>query len=265
MKQSQLKILSAKIALAVVLATTTAPPASAQFGGIVYDPSNWVQNAQTALTQVKSLAQQIQQYQLQIQQYQNMVKNTVAPAAYIWDQAQSAVSGLRGSVDQLQALKNQTGGLNNLLSQFQNTAYYKSSPCFTASGCTPAQRTALQAQIDAKHATAMAANTAVLTGLDAQQATLATNAARLEAIQSNAQTADGQLAALGFANQLASSSANQLIQIQGLLMAQQAAATAQANAKADQDALLAAGSSAFRSGTFTHSTSGTYSWTPAGH
>lgn len=262
MTRSNLRTLSAKIALAVALATTAAPPASAQFGGIVYDPTNFAKNAQTALTQVKSLAQQIQQYQLQIQQYQNMVKNTVAPAAYIWDQAQRSITGLRTSVDQLEALKTQSGGLNNMLAQFQNTAYYRSSPCFTAAGCTPAQRLALQSQLDAKRATAMAANTSVLRGLDAQQTTLAANAARLETIQANAQTAGGQVEALGYANQLASSSANQLIQIQGLLMAQQAAATAQAQAIADRDAMLTAGSTAFRGGSFARSSPGTYQWTP---
>ena len=30
---------------------------------------------------------QIEQYQTQLQQYENMLQNTMAPAAYIWDQA----------------------------------------------------------------------------------------------------------------------------------------------------------------------------------
>lgn len=262
MARSNLRTLSAKILLAVALATTAAPPASAQFGGIVYDPTNFAKNAQTALTQVKSLAQQIQQYQLQIQQYQNMVKNTVAPAAYIWDQAQRSITGLRTSVDQLEALKTQSGGLNNLLNQFQNTSYYRSSPCFTASGCTPAQRLALQSQIDAKRATAMASNESVLRGIDAQQAKLSADAAQLESIQSGAQGAQGQMEALGFANQLASSSANQLVQIRGLLLAQSAAATAQAQALADHDAMVAAATEQARKTSYTPSAAGNYQWAP---
>jgi P-type conjugative transfer protein TrbJ len=50
---------------------------------------------------------------------------------------------------------------------------------------------------------------------------LKSDARQLERLQSAAQGANGQMQAIGFANQLASQQANQLLQIRGLLIAQQ--------------------------------------------
>jgi P-type conjugative transfer protein TrbJ len=60
--------------------------------------------------------------------------------------------------------------------------------------------------------------------------------------------------ALGYANQLASSQSNQLLQIRALLIAQQNAAATRAQALADAEALRAAASSRARSGSYSDST-----------
>ena len=54
--------------------------------------------------------------------------------------------------------------------------------------------------------------------------------------QSGAQGATGQLQAIGYANQLASSQANQLLQIRGLLISQQNAIATRNQALADNEA-----------------------------
>lgn len=254
------KILAAKISAALgMVSLLVSVPASAI---TVFDPSNLARNALTAANTAKQLTQQIQAYQLQIQQYQNMLKNSVAPTISIWAQAQSAVNGLRSSIDQLEALKSQAGGLNQMLAQYKDVNYYKGTPCFSGAGCTPAQRQALVSSMQAKRATTMAVNEQVLRGIDVQQQRLSTDAAQLEQIQTNASTAGGQMEALGYANQLAGNAANQLMQIRGLLLAQQAAATAHAQAQADQQALQAAAADRFRAGTFQTPSGGAYSWTP---
>jgi P-type conjugative transfer protein TrbJ len=43
---------------------------------------------------VAQTLKQIEQYRTQLQQYENMLQNTIAPAAYIWDQAQATINGL---------------------------------------------------------------------------------------------------------------------------------------------------------------------------
>ena len=82
------KFLAAKVALAVTLmagSITTMSPAQA--GIPVIDGGNLVQNVMTAIESVAQTLKQIEQYQTQLQQYENMLQNTMAPAAYIWDQA----------------------------------------------------------------------------------------------------------------------------------------------------------------------------------
>ena len=91
------KILAAKkTALAVALATgfittTTAP---VQAGIPVIDGGNLAQNIMTAIESVAQTLKQIEQYQTQLQQYENQLQNTMAPAAYIWDQAQTTINRL---------------------------------------------------------------------------------------------------------------------------------------------------------------------------
>lgn len=257
--RNRYRILSAKVAIGLVLASTVLTPPA---GAIpVFDASNLAQNVLSVARQTAMVAKQIQQYQLQILEYQNMVRNTVAPAAYIWSEAQAAINGLRSSVDQLESLKRQAGGLSRLLDQYQNVAYYKASPCFTSAGCTRAERAALNSAIEAKQATMLASSKSVLRGLDDQQAQLSADANQLETIQAAAQTAGGQLEALGYANQLAGSAANQLVQLRGLMLAQQAAAAAQAQAESDRQAMLAAARAQARRSEYNPSAPGIYQWT----
>jgi P-type conjugative transfer protein TrbJ len=58
----------------------------------------------------------------------------------------------------------------------------------------------------------------------------------LQRLQSSAQGASGQLQAIGYANQLASHQANQLLQIRGLLIAQQNVVATRNKALADREA-----------------------------
>jgi P-type conjugative transfer protein TrbJ len=80
------------------------------------------------------------------------------------------------------------------------------------------------------------ANDAMLKGLDQQQEAIITDATRLEQLQGNAQTAQGQMEAIGYASQIASEQANQLLQIRGLLVAQQNAIATKMQADADKAA-----------------------------
>lgn len=142
------KILAAKkTALAVALATgfittTTAP---VQAGIPVIDGGNLAQNIMTAIESVAQTLKQIEQYQTQLQQYENQLQNTMAPAAYIWDQAQTTINRLIAAQNTLAYYENQLGSLDRYLAKFQDVAYYRSSPCFNGSGgCTPAEKAAME-------------------------------------------------------------------------------------------------------------------------
>ncbi|EIX0138106.1 P-type conjugative transfer protein TrbJ [Escherichia coli] len=238
---------AAKIALASAL-FTGAFAAPVMAGIPVIDGTNLTQTTVTAIQQVAQVQKQIEQYATQLQQYENMLQNTVAPAAYIWDQAQSTINGLMQSIDTLNNLTNQVGSLDAYLGKFQDVSYYKSSPCFTSAGCSDTERAALEKARELGSQSQKAANDALFKGIKDQQENLKADARQLERLQAKAQGAQGQMEAIGYANQLASQQANQLLQIRGLLIAQQNAIAAKNAADLDEKARKAAGSTEFRAG-----------------
>ncbi len=231
-----LRFLAAKTALAAALAGSIIIT-PAQAGIPVIDGGNLVQNVMSAIENVAQTLKQIEQYQTQLQQYENMIQNTMAPAAYIWDQAQSTINGLMTATDTLNYYKNQLGGVDSYLGKFQDVAYYRSSPCFNGTGgCTPAEQAAMAENRRLASESQKKANDAMFKGLDRQQDALKSDAQRLQQLQAAAQGANGQMQAIGYANQLASQQANQLLQIRSLLVAQQNAIATRMQAEADREA-----------------------------
>ncbi|WP_295452712.1 P-type conjugative transfer protein TrbJ [uncultured Thiodictyon sp.] len=206
-----------------------------------------LQQVQQYATQLQQLEEQYRAYATQVQQYENMVKNTLAPAAYIWNDAQAVMTKLRGVTDTLAYYKNQTGSIDAYLAKFQDANYYRNSPCYTATGCSAEEMARLNDNAALGSQAQKKANDAAIKGLDQQQDTIQTDAARLQRLQANAQTAAGQMEAIGYASQLAAEQGNQLIQIRGLLAAQQNAVVTQMQATTDLAARQDAGSAALRS------------------
>lgn len=223
----------------------------AQAAGIpVIDGTNLSQNVMTAIESVAQTLKQIEQYRTQLQQYENMVQNTVAPAAYIWDQAQTTIKGLMDATNTLAYYKQQLGSVDSYLSKFQDVNYYKSSPCFSKEGCSAAEWTAMKDVQKLASESQKKANDALFRGLDQQQSNLQSDASTLKRLQAAAQGAAGQMEAISYANQLASQQANQLLQIRGLLIAQQNAMATRMQVEADREAQQQAASAQLRSGTY---------------
>ncbi|KAG0930843.1 hypothetical protein G6F31_016927 [Rhizopus arrhizus] len=133
-----------KAALAVALATGILTT-STHAGIPVIDGGNLMQNVMTAIESVAQTLKQIEQYQTQLQQYENQLQNTMAPAAYIWDQAQTTINRLIAAQNTLAYYENQLGSLDRYLDKFQDVAYYRSSPCFNGTaGCTPTEKAAME-------------------------------------------------------------------------------------------------------------------------
>ncbi|ABM18804.1 P-type conjugative transfer protein TrbJ [Marinobacter nauticus] len=207
-----------------------------QAGIPVIDGTNLTQNIMSALEAVAQTAKQIQQYQTQLQQYENQLQNTMAPAAHIWDQAQRTINDLNQATNTLAYYQNQLGSLDAYLGKFQDVAYYRGSPCFSSTGCSDAERAAMEENRRLASESQKRANDALFKGLEQQQDNLEADARQLTRLQSAAQGADGQLAAIGYANQLASNQANQLLQIRSLLIAQQNAEATRLASELDDSA-----------------------------
>ena len=255
------KILAAKkTALAVALATgfittTTAP---VQAGIPVIDGGNLAQNIMTAIESVAQTLKQIEQYQTQLQQYENQLQNTMAPAAYIWDQAQTTINRLIAAQNTLAYYENQLGSLDRYLAKFQDVAYYRSSPCFSSGGCSDAERAAMEQNRRLASESQKKANDALFKGLDQHQDALTADARTLQQLQGKAQGATGQMQAIGYANQLASQQANQLLQIRTMLTAQHNAEAARIAAELDAEARGDARAEQMRTWTFRPSPADNY-------
>lgn len=243
------KFLAAKLAL-VVAVSSTLMVTPVEAGIPVIDGTNLSQNIMTAIESVAQTLKQIEQYSTQLQQYQNQLQNTMAPAAYIWDQAQSTINGLMNATNTLNYYKNQLGSLDSYIGKFQDVNYYKGSPCFTATGCSASEWAAMKNVQQLASESQKKANDALFKGLDKQQDNLTADAATLQRLQSSAQGATGQMQAIGYANQLASQQANQLLQIRGLLIAQQNAVATKMQADADKEAQQAAAAAQLRQGSY---------------
>lgn len=253
------EILAAKVAVVVVLTVGVfnTPPVHA--GIPVFDSGNLTQNIMTAIESVAQTLKQIEQYQTQLQQYENMLQNTLAPAAYIWDQAQSTIARLLATQNTLAYYQNQLGSLDTYLSKFKDVSYYRSSPCFNGSGgCTPSEKAAMEENRRLANESQKKANDALFRSLDKQQDALTSDAHNLQQLQGRAQGATGQLQAIGYANQLASQQANQLLQIRAMLLAQQNAIAAKAAADQDQAARDQAMESSMTKGTYNMPTPQTF-------
>ena len=242
-----------KTLIAGVLSLMLLQPATA--GIPVIDAGNLVQNILTAIESTSQTVQLINQYQTQLQQYQNQLQNTIGPTSQIWDQAQSTMQNLRNAIDTLSYYRNQLGSIDAYLRRTGDLDYYGNSPCFNGGECTDVERARLEEAQRFGYSSQKRANDALFRGLEQQHNTIVSDAARLEQLQAAARSANGQVQAIGYANQLASHQTNQLLQIRALLIAQQNAETTRMQAQMDEEARQQAARNKFRRNRAVRSTS----------
>ena len=212
-------------------------PLPVRAGGIpVFDAANLQQSAISAVEAVNQTLKQIEQYALQLQQYEDMIKNSIAPAAYVWDQAQRTMNKIIALQNQVEFYMSQAGNVDTYLRKFGNVAAYRGNPYFQSGGGTEENRKALLEAEELGSKAQKNANDNVVKTLENQQTALKADAANLEQLQAKAQSSQGRMEAIQYANQLASHQSNQLLQLRGLLMAQIAAENARDQTVAAREA-----------------------------
>ena len=251
-----LKLSVTKVVIAILVSVTTPTPS---FAGIpVIDSTNLSQNVLSAteevaqtIKQVQEYATQLTQYSTQLQQYANMIQNTAQPSSFTWANATQTITGLTNTLNTLSGFQNQFGTLANYVNQYQNLNQYANSACFNSIACTPGALASLNNMLKLGSQAQQKANAAEIQAIDSQQTALQTDAATLQRLQANAQTASGQMQAIGYANQLASNQANQLLQLRALLIAQHTAEATRNQVIADREAQQAAADQSWRKDTLT--------------
>ena len=242
----------------IVFAINMTSPLIAFAGIPVIDGSNLTQNVTSAvesvagrLTQLQQYASQLQQYSTQLQQYQNMIQNTAQPSSFTWANATQTISGLTDTLNTLSGFQSQFGTLSNYVNQYRNHSQYSESACFNSISCTPGALASLNNMQKLGSQAQQTANAANIQAINSQQTALQTDAATLQRLQANAQGATGQMAAIQYANQLASNQANQLLQLRALLIAQQTADATRNQVLANREAQQQAADQSWRKDTLT--------------
>ncbi len=207
-------------------------------GMAVIDVANIKQTTITAIENVAQTLKQIEQYQTQLQQYENMIRNTLAPPAYVWAQAQYTMNRLLYLTNTIRYYEQQYGGLDGYMQRFRNVEYYRSSPCFSLQEkCNEGAWKLLKDGQNTSTDAQKNANDSLLRGLSEHQNQIPVDAAHLQMLQQKTETAEGQMAALQYANQLAAFQSNQLLQMRQMLIAQHNAANTLSQAEVDQKAM----------------------------
>lgn len=225
-------------------------------GAPVFDVANWLQNGKMIANQISEYKTQVDQYKNQLQQYQNMLDNTKSLTSFQWDNANSVINNLLESTNTIDYYKQESGSLQGYLDRFQSQEYYQKTPCFNGNGqCSPEELRKINQNRLVASVAEKRANDAMLKGIDKQQQSLKADSAKLQILQSQAQSAVGQKQAVQAASQLASNQSHQLLQIRGLLLAQQNAQAVKDASAVNKEAIQAAGDEHFRAGTY-HKSSG---------
>lgn len=206
-------------------------PVSASAAGIpVLDVSNLGQTTMTAIEAVKQTAKQVQQYALQLQQFENMVKNTIAPAAYVWSEVGLMQNKMFSIQDQYNYYKN--GGIEKYLNRFGNVNYYRDSENFDLDMFLQNRAEAIDSS--------KKANDSLAKTIDQQRSDLRKEAADLQSLQLQVQGYSGQMQAAQGTNMLLAQQNNQLLQLRGTLLTQAQAINAQMIQENSKDAMYEA-------------------------
>ena len=241
-------ILAAKI---FVVFLCLSPGQAFSTGIPVFDGSNITQTTITAFENVHQTLTQLQQYATQLQQLEDQIKNSLAPAAYLWGEADRTINRIHALQSQVLDIYSSVGNLDDHLRKFGDLNYYRDSPYFNAqSGGTKEQRDKMMAGERAGLESQRAATETTMRVFEQQQAQARRDAEHLRQLSASAQTAEGRMAALQYANQFASLQNDQLIQLRETIRVMHQATIEKQLTDQDVEARRKAATEAFLERTF---------------
>ncbi len=97
------------VALSLAVSVSLGLSAPAYAGIPVTDGGNIAQSSVSAIQNVAQTLKQIEEYRIQLKQYETQLRNSLAPAAYVWDQANKTMANMKGRCRPLASLQTATG------------------------------------------------------------------------------------------------------------------------------------------------------------
>lgn len=207
-------------ALALIIAT----PAEAQFGGIVYDPTNYAQNVLTAARSLQQINNQITQIQNQAQSLINQARNLANLPTSMLTNIQRDIDRTRQLISQAQQIAYNVQNIDQVFSQ----RYPSGSLAGTSSGDLVSNAQTRWTDALAAYQDALRTGATVTGNLDGTRD-------QSSALVTASQGATGALQAAQAGNQLIALQTRQLADLTAMVAAQSRAAAIQsARAAADE-------------------------------
>jgi len=212
------------IAGVAALALIIAAPAEAQFGGIVYDPSNYAQNVLTAARSLQQINNQITQIQNQAQSLINQARNLANLPTSMLTSIQRDIDRTRQLISQAQQIAYNVQNIDQVFSQ----RYPSGSLAGTSSGDLVSNAQTRWTDALAAYQDALRTGATVTGNLDGTRD-------QSSALVTASQGATGALQAAQAGNQLIALQTRQLADLTAMVAAQSRAAAIQsARAAADE-------------------------------
>lgn len=211
--------------VAVIAFAVTSVPASAQFGGIVYDPTNYAQNVLTAARSLEQINNQIQQIQNQATSLINEAKNLASMPFSTVAQLQAQVQRTQQLLSSAQRIAYDVQSIDQAFSTKYQDASMSSSDQALVDGAKDRWQTSVGAFEDA-----LKVQAGVVGNIDGARTTM-------NSLVTSSQSASGALQAAQAGNQLLALQSQQLADLTALMAAQgraQALDAAQRAAAQDQ-------------------------------
>ena len=201
-------MLTGAIATSSMIGITAATPAHAQFGGIVYDPTNYAQNLLTAARSLQQVNNQIQQIQQQASSLVNEARNL----------ASLPFSSLQQLQQQVQRTQQLLGEAQRIAYDVQNVQQvfndrYKGAALTGTRAQMVANANARWADSVGAFEDALRVQAGVVSNIDGARTTM-------DGLVTSSQSATGALQAAQAGNQLLALQSQQLADLTALLAAQ---------------------------------------------
>ena len=116
------KNIAARLFMILLVLGNTGYSSVIKAGGMaVIDMANVKQTTITAIESVEQTLKQIEEYKTQLMQYENIIRNTLAPPAYVWAKVEYAMNKLINLTNTIRYYEQQHGGLDSYMQRFRNT------------------------------------------------------------------------------------------------------------------------------------------------
>jgi len=209
---------------AAALSLAIASPADAQFGGIVYDPTNYAQNVLTAARSLQQINNQITQIQNQAQSLINQARNLTNLPTSVLSSIQQDIDRTRALITQAQQIAYKVENIDQVFSQ----RYPSGSLAGTSSGALVSNAQARWTDALATYQDSLRTGATVVGNIDGTRN-------QASALVTASQSATGALQAAQAGNQLIALETRQLADLTAMLAAQaRASAVEAARAAADE-------------------------------